>query len=191
MRVGLLPAPFIWSTDLSGVSLLPSRRRVDWAAGGAALFYFIAAQKAIAGAQTAIIAHSHGGNVVLFAAAEQGLKIATLITVGSPVRSDMSETARKARPNIGRWLAIHSDHTDYWQWLGELCSGGFLTREQPLADVNGFAPHVGHSALLRDATTFPYWVTNAWLGWCADRPTASAVSVPGIAPQGPSPKVSS
>jgi hypothetical protein len=38
--------PFIWSTALGGVPLI-TRRSVEWAAGGAALDYFIAAKKQI------------------------------------------------------------------------------------------------------------------------------------------------
>ena len=70
-------------------------------------------------------------------------------------------TARKARPNIRKWLHVHSDWTDYVQLLGELGGGGWpIIRKHPLADVNVGIPKVGHSGLLYDAQFFPLWQTD-------------------------------
>lgn len=158
--------PFIWSTDLNGVPWLRDRRFVDWAAGGAALNYFVREDLRQPGAATALIAHSHALQVVLFACAEHDLKVDTLISMGSPVRQDMMPVAQRARPNIARWLHVHSDHSDRWQWFGELFDEHVgIVREHPLADVNDFVPKVGHSELLRDPQQYHWWLEKGWLMW--------------------------
>jgi hypothetical protein len=45
---------------------------------------------------TAAIVHSHGLQVAAFAAAEHNVKFSRLISVGSPIRKDMSERPRPA-----------------------------------------------------------------------------------------------
>jgi hypothetical protein len=161
------PQPFVWSTALDGVP--SSRRHVQWAAGGAALAYF--ARRAAA--PIAVIAHSHGLQVVLYACAEFGLSLASLISVSSPVRSDMAEVARAARPRIGRWLHLHSDASDRWQWLGELFDGHLgIVRAHPLADRNDAVPGVGHTGVLQDPAQFHLWSDRGWLDWL-QTPTAA------------------
>jgi hypothetical protein len=152
------PQPFIWSTDLDG---LPFRRKhVQWSAGGAALAYFARTTP------IAIVAHSHGLQVVLYACARYGLRIDRLISVSSPVRNDMAAVAAAARPNIGRWLHLHSDGSDRWQWFGELFDGHFgVVRAHPLADKNDAVPGVGHTGVLEDAANFHYWTERDWLTW--------------------------
>ncbi len=156
------PQPFVWTTQLDG--LIFRMHRLDWAAGGAALAYYTIARCQTPGDETAIIAHSHGLQVVLFACAEEGLRVRVLISVGSPVRRDLWSVAQQARPQIQTWLHVHSDASDRWQWLGEIGDGLLgIVRAHPLADRNTCVPRVGHSRLLRDPTCYHEWVDRGWI----------------------------
>lgn len=154
------PLPFIWSTDLDGV-LGEAKGNVDWAAGGAALSYFVRMK----GKESVdIVAHSHGLQVVLYAIAFHGLKVRHLMTFGSPVRKDMEKVAVAARQNITKWIHIYSDKSDKWQIFGELFDGHFgIVRKHPLADENDFVPKVGHTELLEDPKQYHYWTEKGWL----------------------------
>lgn len=154
--------PFIWSTDLAGLPLFTNKK--DWAAGGAALAYFVMAAAALRSHDTALIVHSHGLQVAAFAAANHGLKVDTLISVGSPIRKDLAAQYAALRKQTRYWLHIHSDGSDRWQWLGELFDGHFgIVRECALADRNDFVPKVGHSELLRAPAQYHHWVNHGWL----------------------------
>lgn len=167
--------PFIWSTSLAGVPILTNKRQ--WHAGGAALSYFVIAKACVVGDKTAIIAHSHALQVVLYACAEHKLKVHTLISVGSPVRADMMEVARKARQNIYYWLHIYSDFSDRWQIFGEMFDGHFgIVRAHPLADRNDFVPDVGHSGLLRNKKYYPYWAKKGWIDVIKDPDSTSQIT---------------
>ncbi len=160
-EAGTVRAPFVWSTSVAG---LPWSRRATWAAAGVALSYFVEVTANLRGHETAIFAHSHALQVVLYACAEQGIKVAQLISIGSPVRADMLPLARRARPRIGHWLHLYSDWSDRWQWLGELCDGHLgIVRRHPLADQNDLIPGVGHSQLLRDPAQQRLWLAAGWL----------------------------
>lgn len=161
--VSQLAQPFVWSTDLSGVPFL-RKHLEDWAAGGAALDYFVRAQKGLESKDTALIVHSHGLQVAAFAAQQYNLKIRTLVSVGSPIRADMAAQYAALRKNTDYWLHLHSDGSDRWQWFGELFDGHFgIVRETPLADRNDSVPGVGHSDLLRDPAQHHYWTERNWL----------------------------
>jgi hypothetical protein len=158
--------PFTWSTDLGGVGFGKGDLRV-WMAAGANLFEYIVPSLCpdarIPSNDLTLIAHSHGLQVALFGLA-LGLKCDTLISIGSPIRKDMADTAKLARPNVRNWIHVHSDGSDRWQWLGELFDGHLgIVRESPLADRNDFVPKVGHSELLRDSQHFHYWIERGWL----------------------------
>lgn len=164
--------PFEWTTNLD---LFPPRHD-DWKAGGAALFYFIVPplhpEFRVPPEETVVITHSHGLQVALYAAA-MGLKIDRLIDVAGPVRKDMMDVAKTARPNIRRWLHLHSDFSDRMQWLGELFDGHFgIVREHPLADENDGVRKVGHGGLLRDPNDFHFWGDRGWLTFLTTAPAA-------------------
>lgn len=158
--------PFIWSTDLDGFGWLlrrPFKRHINWESAGLQLYAYI--DNPLVGpitdyvplADRNIIAHSHALQVVAYAC-RAGLKINRLITIGSPVRRDMDDVYRAARPNIRAWLHVHSDGSDRIQWLGELGDGHLgIVREAPLADQNLRIAHVSHSRLLWDPMYFPLW----------------------------------
>lgn len=163
-------ADFIWSTQVNGVPSLLLSHGGDlrgWNAAGISLCQYLVPKRCpsvrVPGAQTNIIAHSHAAQVVLYAAAA-GLKVNTLITVCSPVRHDMDQTIEKARPNITRWLHLHSDHTDHTQILGQFFDHAVsVKRTFDAADENALVPGVGHSGLLHDPENFPLWLGRGWL----------------------------
>jgi hypothetical protein len=160
------PQPFVWSTAIGGVGW-GSGDLVAWAAAGVSLFQLVVPplcpERRVPAAGLALIAHSHGLQVALYACAA-GLKVDTLISVSSPIRKDMTATAQRARPNIRHWLHLHSDGSDKMQWLGELFDGHLgIVRAHPLADVNEATPGVGHSDVLNRPEDFHYWVDRGWL----------------------------
>lgn len=164
--------PFIWSTNLSGFPFFSRPNHLDWKAGAAALAYYVIAKKKQPGSTTALIVHSHGLQVALYACALFNLKVRCLISIGSPVRGDMMATAEAAKPNIAHWQHVHSDHSDRWQWLGALFDGHFgIVRKHPLADANDFVPHVGHSELLRKPEHYHHWIDRGWLRPILDTPS--------------------
>jgi hypothetical protein len=178
--------PFAWAGDIGGLKFC--RRHSVWQAGGTNLYAYlcppIMSRLCEAGAlrpepryyrddspayipirDRNVIAHSHGGQVVFYACAE-GLKLSLLITIGTPVRSDMRAIVEKARPNIGHWL--HVFESSYWankmQWLGALFDGHVgIEWRHAAADVNIDVPGVGHSRLLVDPDCFSLWHTHGWL----------------------------
>ena len=153
--------PFQWSGDVDGTILdhFFGRPHRDWMAGGDALrWYAHLAIPPVNGVfqPVSVIAHSHAGQVALYAAAS-GLLIDTLITVATPVRSDMQPVAAKARPRIRRWVHLYGGWRDYWQLLGARS----LRRTMPVADLNVQEPGVDHSGLLNANL----WTERGWFRW--------------------------
>lgn len=159
--------PFIWSSDLNGAGVVLAGDHTDWIAGGYALRDHLqpaVAPNAIPLADRNIIAHSHGLQVVAYALARAGLRINTLITVGSPIREDMKEIYQRMRVNLRYWLHLYSDKTDHMQWFGELFDGHTgIVRVAALADRNDFTPSVGHSGILFEPEDFHLWLDRGWL----------------------------
>lgn len=167
------PRPFVWSTDINGQQFWRrwfgfAPKVNDWQAAGHNLYAYcvpaVAPDRRVPSSHLHVIAHSHGLQVVLFACAD-GLKINTLVSVGSPVRADLLDVARRARPNIRFWWHFHSDATDRWQWLGETGDGKWqwpwaVDRTHPFADQNVGLPGVGHSNILHDTRIF----NEVWAG---------------------------
>lgn len=165
--------PFIWSTDLDGVGFFhrKGRRHINWESAGYNLHSYLRPPLSshfddyVPLADRNLIAHSHALQVVAYACAN-GLKINRLVTIGSPVRSDMADVYAKARKNIGVWTHVHSDGSDRIQWFGELFDGHLgIVREAPLADRNILIASVSHSRLLNDSTCFPFWQTTGLLSF--------------------------
>lgn len=137
-RHGIDCFSFAWNTALDGV-IGPN---TDWLKAGGRLY-----EQANDLQPLTILAHSHGGNVAIYAAANHGLKIRRLITLATPVRSDMPY--RAARANIGHWSHIYGGVRDWVQIAGELAVGRFqvLRRRMPLADDNTELPECDHSEI--------------------------------------------
>jgi hypothetical protein len=166
--------PFVWSTDLNGHRFWrhlfgSADWHSDWEAAARALYYYLRPfaddnDTYVPIENRNLVAHSHGLQPVLKACA-MGLKINSLVSVMSPVRRDMLYDAERARPNIGRWLALaaHGDHT---QRHGSWFDGSLrLDRAHPMADAFDIVPGAGHSKILRDPEWFPLWDTRGWFNW--------------------------
>lgn len=155
--------PYVWSTDVNGFF---DRGHGDWRAAAAALRSYIVPPLCetarIPGAQTNIIAHSHGGQVALYAAAA-GLKIDLLVTVATPVRSDMAKVIEAARPNIRVWRHLHSGWRDYMQIFGEIGDGRFGLYRSFAGAENLSVAAAGHSGFLNDPRYARLWSPAYWL----------------------------
>lgn len=153
----ILP-PFEWSGDVSGIpSFTGSAKHSDWKAAGFALALYL---ERIPYEDRNIIAHSHGGQCVAYCAAKYSIiaPIRRLITVSTPVRSDMEPVWTDAKPRIGYWLHISSKNGDWMAKLGQLFDGSFgWKRQQPQADQNALIPNIGHTGILGDPTHIPLW----------------------------------
>lgn len=157
--------PFLWDGDLFLVPL-KGRQHTGWRAAAAALRWYLRDESYVPIAERRVVSHSHGLQPILYACAE-GLKIDRLLSITGPIRGDMADVARAARPNIRRWVHVHADE-DWTQVGGALLDGvwgihrvaewahpdGTITR----ADENVKIPGVGHSGLLRDAEHFHWWI---------------------------------
>lgn len=154
---------FVWSTDENGVF---DHKHSDWKAGGANLFAYLVPPRCpdrrVPPAECNVIAHSHGGQVALYAAS-MGLKIDMLITVATPVRGDMVKVIEQARPNIRHWRHIHGSWKDYVQVLGSIGDGTWgIHREFTAANENILVRGCSHSEFLSSAAFYPRWV-GEWL----------------------------
>ena len=155
--------PFRWSTDLNGLFVnwkFWDRRNSDWEAGADALFYFL---DQVPYRDRNVIAHSHGGQVAIIAAA-WGLQLRTLTTVSTPVRADVPAAA--AARNIGMWQHIYDRR---WDAIGLAGQAGDLALDGGRAFnnldsvLNRPLASVSHSKVLRDERFVDLWTANGYL----------------------------
>lgn len=175
--------PFVWTGDLSGLARIApwnwfrSNASRDWQAEGQALRYVLEPRGCpVPFASRNLVAHSHGGQGVFYAAAA-GVKIRRLITVSTPVRGDMEKVVAAARPNIERWLHVYDPRklADRYQVLGELGDGRLGWRRSfTQADVNVSIPGVGHTGLLTEPEWFPKWESHGLISFLRDERVAEA-----------------
>lgn len=114
-----------------------------------------------------ILSHSHGLQVVAFAASGSGgLTMAqcfgTVLSLSGPVRTDMRRIYGWARPHIERWIqAADRSGADETIRAGEAFDGHIgWSYELPEADVNVEIPGQGHSGVLENLAaweTFALW----------------------------------
>lgn len=131
---GLHPLSFAWDTRLDGVL----GDNDEWQKAAMILYRQTKDLQPLTA-----IAHSHGGNVAIVAAAA-GLKIRKLVTLATPVRADVPYEA--ARRYIGHWSHIYGGKRDWVQLAGSLFDGHFgLRRRMKLADANVKLPECGHN----------------------------------------------
>jgi pimeloyl-ACP methyl ester carboxylesterase len=163
---GVMPAlicgePFEWETGLGDSLkfwLSDAARTRGWLYAGKALRWY---HDALPLEQRIVIAHSHGGQVAFECATM--LPIHRLITVGTPVRKDMSQTVALALENIGSWMHVCDIKSDKSAWWGAFADGQVgITREFKFAHPhflgNTKIPGIGHSGLLNDADQFHWWL---------------------------------
>jgi hypothetical protein len=157
--------PYVWESGLDGTGWFgKAQRHIKWRAAAHNLHAYLRNPLVpvdyVPRADRNIIAHSHGLQVVAYACL-YGLMVNRLVTVGSPVRADMSAVYEAARKNIQSWLHVYSDGSDRIQWYGTLFDGHVgILRKVKVADVNLKIPKVGHSRLLNDQACFPLWREN-------------------------------
>lgn len=132
-----------WTTGLDGVL----GDNDLWLMSGQALAFWLELHPV-----DAIIAHSHAGNVVAYAC-HFGAKVPVLITVGTPVRRDLSNAYYAMRKYVGFWAHLWTTG-DSMQILGtfpkihfnrrmsfaarniEVCLDGFFNRHSRLLDAD-------------------------------------------------------
>ncbi len=115
-----------------------------------------------------IIAHSHGGQLPIIAAAN-GLRIKSLVTLGTPVRKDMPY--KEAKANIGFWTHIYGNRRDYMQLLGSLMIGKFWVLKRSIKEASLNIHHPVSHSKLHDVEI---WNEQNWwkflrLGWVPDK----------------------
>lgn len=155
---------FRWNSGL-GRSLNPflpaSSRTAQWSYGGTALGGWM--DGLLDKGERVVIAHSHGGQVALHAAA-QGFWIDRLLTVATPAeREDMKDVIAAALQHIGQWLHVYPLEHDGIAWLGGTILGDGKLGAQRVFDLSpekgrniGIAG-IGHSGLLEDIALRPLW----------------------------------
>lgn len=164
-RQGFAPArpgrPFNgWTTNLDGVPVLANGN--DWEAGAEAVTYYA---ESLPYESLNFIVHSHAGQCLLIAAAN-GLKVRSLVMVGTPVRKDIElSVAPAAVTNIGRCLHITDARWDVMGFAGAVFDGRWsLRRTFRVPGIESVqARGIGHSGLLTDPSTFHLWVARGWL----------------------------
>ncbi len=119
-----------------------------------------------------IIAHSHGGNVVL-AAISRGLKVRTLTTVSTPPRYDKIFDYDRILANIGFWQHIYDSKRDWTATVGptvrrfgfgSIGDGVFRGRIYELPGVlNRGHEGIGHSGALLDPKFERLWIDRGWV----------------------------
>lgn len=155
--------PFIWSGDLDGVWKIFNGK--DWEAGAEALGWMLEHPLGPVphGARN-IIAHSHGGQVALLAAAA-GIRIHRLITCGTPYRHEFEKdgTYAAARDKIDRWLHICDSHGDRISILGGIGDSVFgKVVENKWAHENHDVEGISHSKILYEPSYFHLWEEKEW-----------------------------
>jgi hypothetical protein len=153
--------PFEWSTCLDGI---PTRKNhVIWKGAAKHLICFL---ERVPLQERNIIAHSHAGNVVFYAMS-YGLKINNLVTVGTPVRSDMEAVILRGIGNCDYWHHIYDSSTDLTSVLGALFDGKLRVRHHfDLADSQDNVKGIGHSRILNDYKAIRLWNAEE-RGWAS------------------------
>lgn len=164
-RANVLPVSienrFVWSTALDGLA----GKNYTWMAAGSNLYSYavppLCPEKRIPSNDLLVIAFSHGVQVALYAFA-LGLK-GRFISVNPPIRDDMIDVAKQARPNIVKWLNLYGDWRDVWAVLGAVRDGHLGIRRKYPEGLNIQQELVpgAHGAAVRErkyAANWPRWI---------------------------------
>lgn len=150
--------PFEWCSNIDGTIF--ERKHTIWKA---AAKHFACHIERVPLEERNIVAHSHGGQVVFLAAGAEGVRINNLITVGTPVRSDMEKIVTAAVGNFGYWHHICDSKKDLTAILGTLWDGRIRIKHTfDLADSTSDVKGIGHSRILNDPKYIQMWDTEGW-----------------------------
>ena len=154
--------PFVWSSDISGFKYNFSsgnRKHTDWRAGGYSLAYYL---QNVPVSDRNLIIHSHGLQPVAYAAM-LGVEFNNVISVCSPIRSDMMDTYEILRLRSKHWLHLYSNR-DLIGWLGQFGDGrAFGSRKIDIPGVeNQHLKDINHTDVLKIGKRMDYWVTKGW-----------------------------
>lgn len=157
-----LGIPFIWSSDISGFKYnfaSGNRKHTDWRAGGFSLEYYL---QNVPESDRNLIIHSHGLQPVAYAAT-QGVEFNNVISVCSPIRSDMMDAYEILRFRSKNWLHIYSNR-DPIGWLGQFGDGrAFGSRKVDIPGVeNQLLNDINHTDILKVGRRMDYWNTKGW-----------------------------
>jgi len=163
--------PFQWTTRINGnhawrrwlALFIPCGwergDQIDWQAAAPALVDYCE----IGTGPDVIIAHSHAGQVVAYAASEYGLRVPLVITVSTPPRDDM-EGAYYTLTKSTRWRHLYDGHRDLIGGLGMIGDGAlFGQRSMDYALENIKLEGVSHTGILNDPSKLHLWATEGWL----------------------------
>lgn len=161
--------PFRWLTKVGG---LPLVNRGIWEDTALDLLSFC---EGFPYRDLNFLGFSHGGQPAIIAIgklAEKGVRVRSLVTVGTPVRADVP--ARQAAGNVDCWLHIIDRDFDrmalHRKMLHRTLAGqifdGSLSQERRflLPGVeNILVPGIGHGHVLHDAELIPLWISEGWM----------------------------
>ena len=153
---GFLVYDFLWSGYCGGVPspvIVPQDapeikgELMLWQSEGEKLLYLC---RALQYEAPDVISHSHGLQVVSFAAAS-GQTFGTVLSLSGPVRKDVEPWRKLARPNIQKWIQVVDPEDDMTIREGLAFDGHFgWVYHLPEADQNIEVPGYGHSGLILD-----------------------------------------
>ena len=137
-----------WSTALAGSRLCLGNGHHVWQYGAGIVKRFLL--KNVTWDDRNLVVHSHGGQVLFYALANQEkpiLTIRSLVTVGTPVRPDMDDVRKAAKGRVDIHVHMYSiGWGSRFRWLGQ---GGAFRRGMPEAHFN-YTMKGGHSGMLTE-----------------------------------------
>jgi pimeloyl-ACP methyl ester carboxylesterase len=151
---------FGWSGDISGIpSLTASQKHSDWKAGGASLADHLR-YRLPRPLRRYVIAHSWGGAVAAYCAADHDVFIDRLITIATPPRKDLEPVWSRAKARVGYWLNVCDEKAPVIERLAQMFDGHWDWTPkvgQDQADTNITKPGIGHSRILSDPALMSEW----------------------------------
>lgn len=146
---------FFWDGEVEGATF--GSKKEGWRAGAFSLDSYLLS---IPKADRNLILHSHAWNVWLHG----NVEVRNIITVGSPMRSDMFNLMEFREKDRANHLHIFDKNWDRWGLLGQLGDGRFsLSRKCPVnSTINHELEDISHSKILNDSEYIKLWVTRGW-----------------------------
>lgn len=155
--------PFRWDSEIDGTfsDLFEGpQKHSSWRGAGYSFAYYM---EPVSYSDRNVIASSHALQIIAYAAALRGIELRTLITVGSPIRYDMTKAREILKGNVTKWVHIYDANWDRMATLGQLFDGTIHgSRSCPEADLNIPVPNIGHTEIFRIPEKIELWNTNGW-----------------------------